>query len=69
MAKQPKELFVEKRGDKYVVLPRPKGEVLKSASRQGDAGDWAKRKHPGVPVLAERVRDTDKGHRDKWRRL
>jgi hypothetical protein len=61
-------MFIERRpetGD-YTVR-RPDSERV-SAVRptQGKAIDWAKER--GGDVFVERVRNTNRGHPDKWRR-
>lgn len=35
---------------------------------QGEAIERAKEINPGAPIHVERVRDTKRGERDKWRR-
>lgn len=61
-------MFIERRpetGDYAVRRPDSKraSAVLPT---QGEAIDWAKER--GCDVFVERVRNTDRGHPDKWRR-
>jgi hypothetical protein len=42
---------------------------LATGDTQAQANDRAKRKYPDDPRLAERVRNTESGSRDKWRRI
>lgn len=43
--------------------------VIARGETQRETIDRARRVEPDVPVLAERVRDTRSGRRDKWRRV
>jgi hypothetical protein len=43
--------------------------VIAEGDTQRQAIDRARRKNPDDPVLAERVRDTNVGGRDHWRRV
>lgn len=45
------------------------GRVIAKGETQRETIDRARRVEPDPPVLAERVRDTDRGRRDKWRRV
>jgi hypothetical protein len=66
-----KQQFVERRpeqGDYAVRKPNSdQASVVKPTQR--DAIDWAKAHNPdGGQILVERVRNTDRGHPDKWRK-
>ena len=69
MPKDKNELFVERReqGD-YAV--RREGAERASAveNTQAEAIERAREIQPGAAVLVERVRNTSRGHRDKWRK-
>ena len=46
-----------------------KGRVIAKGDTQRQTIDRARRKEPDDPCLAERVRNTEGGSRDKWRRV
>jgi hypothetical protein len=56
----------EERGD-YKALQN--GRVISRGPTQGQAGETAHDLRPNDTILAERVRDTPEGVRDKWRHL
>ena len=61
-------MFIERRPKEggYAVR-RPDSERASAVlPTQGAAIDWAKER--GGDVFVERVRNTDRGHPDKWRR-
>ena len=58
-------VFVEREGKKYVAIQNK--QIIATGSTQAQAINRAHDKRPNDPVLAERVRNTDKGSRDKWR--
>jgi Family of unknown function (DUF5678) len=60
-------IYVEQHDDKYVALQNKK--VIAEGDTQMEAAKRAHRKEPGDPILAERVRMTKGGSRDKWRRV
>jgi len=60
-------IYVEQEGDGYVAFQNK--QPIARGSTQKETAERAHRLRPNDPILAERVRDTDKGHRDKWRRL
>jgi hypothetical protein len=60
-------IYVEREQEKYVALQNKK--VIATGDTQAEAAARAHRKHPEDPILAERVRDTSRGSRDKWRRI
>jgi hypothetical protein len=61
-------IFVEREANKKYVATQNK-RVIASGKTQAEAGSKAHKKKPNDPVLAERVRNTDRGSRDKWRRM
>lgn len=61
-------VFIERRpetGD-YAVRKPGSDKASVVTPTQGEAIDWSKQR--GHDVFVERVRNTDKGHPDKWRR-
>jgi hypothetical protein len=61
-------IFVERKKDGTYVATQNK-RTIASGDTQAEAGAKAHAKKPDDPILAERVRDTDVGGRDKWRRF
>jgi len=67
MAKE--ELFVERRPQGDYAVRRGGAERASAVEpTQAEAIERAKEINNGGPVLVERVRNTDVGHRDKWRK-
>jgi Uncharacterized protein conserved in bacteria (DUF2188) len=64
------KLFVERRPDEgdYAIRRPGAGRISDHESTQAEAIDRAREIDPNASVLVERVRNTDRGHRDKWRR-
>jgi uncharacterized protein DUF2188 len=65
-----KQLFIEQReqGD-YAVRKPNSGRASVVTQTQSEAIDWAQTHIPdGGQILVERVRNTDRGHPDKWRK-
>jgi hypothetical protein len=65
-----KQLFIERReqGD-YAVRKPNSGRASVVTQTQGEAIDWAQaHNQDGGQILVERVRSTDRGHPDKWRK-
>ena len=60
-------IFVERENGNYVALQNKR--VIASGKTQAEAALNAHRKRPDDPVLAERIRNTNRGSRDKWRRM
>lgn len=62
--------FIERRpqGDYAVRKPNSdRASVVKPT--QAEAIDWARAHNPdGGQILVERIRNTDRGHPDKWRK-
>lgn len=63
-----KRMFIERRPETGDFAVRKPGSERASVVQptQREAIDWAKER--GGDVLVERVRNTDRGHPDKWRR-
>ena len=61
-------IYVERQRDGTYDATQ-KGRVIARGDTQRQAVDRARRKRPDDPCLAERVRDTERGRRDKWRRV
>ncbi len=64
-----KRIYVEKREEQgdFAVRRAGAGRASAVAPTQKEAIDRAKELEPGVKPHIERVRDTSKGGRDKWR--
>ncbi|TAL35798.1 MAG: DUF2188 domain-containing protein [Alphaproteobacteria bacterium] len=63
-----KRLYVERRDDGDYAIRRPGSERASDVcSTQAKAIDRAYQIEPNATVHVERVRDTSKGGRDKWR--
>lgn len=65
-----RQQFIERRpqGD-YAVRKPNSGRASVVTATQAEAIDWAKAHNPdGGQILVERVRNTDHGHPDKWRK-
>lgn len=63
-----KRVFIERRPDESDYAVRKLGSERASVvlPTQAEAIDWAQQR--GADVFVERVRQTDVGHPDKWRR-
>jgi hypothetical protein len=61
-------IYVEREPDETYVAIQKK-QVIARGRTQAEAAARAHRQEPDDPVLAERVRDTKGGSRDKWRRV
>jgi hypothetical protein len=64
------KLFVERRpkeGD-YAIRRGGAERISGHEGTQADAIERAKEIDPSASILVERVRNTDRGHRDKWRK-
>jgi len=60
-------IYVERKGDGAYTATQ-NHQVIATGDTQAEAIERARRRRPDDPVLAERVRDTEVGARDKWRR-
>jgi hypothetical protein len=64
------EFFIEKRPQGDFAVRRPNSERASAVeSTQKDAIARAKGMNPDATIHVERVRNTDVGHPDKWRKL
>jgi hypothetical protein len=64
------KLFIERRekeGD-YAIRRPGADRISDHETTQAEAIERAREIDPSAAILVERVRDTTKGHRDKWRR-
>ena len=64
------KLFIERRdkeGD-YAIRRPNAGRISDHESTQADAIERAREIDPNAAILVERVRNTDRGHPDKWRK-
>ena len=63
-----KELYVERRDDGGYAIRRPGSERASDVrDTQSEAIDRAREIEPDAAIHVERVRDTNRGSRDKWR--
>ena len=60
-------IYVEREEDKYLAFQNKK--IIAQGETQMEAAKRAHKKKPDDPILAERVRNTSGGSRDKWRRI
>ena len=60
-------IYIEQRDKGYVAIQNK--EVIAKGDTQKEAAQNAHRKQPEDPILAEHVRNTKGGSRDKWRRM
>ena len=64
------KLFIERRdkeGD-YAIRRRNADRISDHGATQAEAIERAREIDPKAAILVERVRNTDRGHPDKWRR-
>ena len=64
------KLFIEKREEEgdYAIRRPNAARISGHEATQADAIQRAREIDPNATILVERVRNTDKGHRDKWRK-
>jgi hypothetical protein len=64
------KLFIEQRPDERdYAIRRPGAERISDHEpTQAEAIERAREIDPNAAILVERVRDTNRGHRDKWRK-
>jgi hypothetical protein len=63
-----KEVYIERRPQGDYAVRRPESERASAVeSTQADAINRAREIAPDAAIHVERVRDTDRGNRDKWR--
>jgi hypothetical protein len=60
-------IYIEQEEGGYVAYQNKK--TIAEGVTQMEATKRAHRESPDDPILAERVRNTGVGHRDKWRRI
>jgi hypothetical protein len=67
--KEPKELYIERRPEGDYAIRRP-GSARASGleDTQAEAIETAREIEPGAAIHVERVRNTNRGGRDKWRK-
>jgi len=64
------ELFIEQREQGDYAIRKPGSERASAVlPTQKEAIDRARELNPNAAVLVERVRDTNVGGRDKWRKI
>jgi hypothetical protein len=64
-----KEVFVERRSQGDYAIRRPGSDRASAVEpTQAEAIERAGEMAPTATILVERVRDTNRGGRDKWRR-
>lgn len=64
-----KEIYVERRPEGDYAVRRPDSDRASAVTpTQSEAIDRARQIAPNAAVHVERVRDTDRGSRDKWRK-
>jgi hypothetical protein len=69
MENQRNELFIEQRNEGDYAIRRPGAERASGvAQTQAEAIERAREIEPNASILVERVRNTDVGGRDKWRK-
>ena len=69
MSKSKDEFFIEQRDEGDYAVRRGGSERASAVEKtQEEAIDKAQKMNPGATILVERVRNTDKGGRDKWRK-
>jgi hypothetical protein len=61
--------YIEQRDDGKFKVMKPKADRASAvADTQKEAIEIARKMNPGKSPDVERVRHTDRGHRDQWRR-
>lgn len=60
-------IVVRKKPELYVATQN--GRKIAEGTTQNTAALNAGKKRPNDPILAQRVRDTENGHRDEFRRI
>jgi hypothetical protein len=63
------KIFIEQRPEGDYAVRRPNSERASDVlPTQAEAIERARELEPDASILVERVRNTDKGHPDKWRK-
>lgn len=69
MPNQRNKLFIERRDESDYAIRRPGAERASGVKQtQAEAIERAREIEPNASILVERVRNTDVGGRDKWRK-
>jgi hypothetical protein len=65
-----KKIFIEQRPEEgdYAIRRPNADRISDHKDTQAEAIKRAREIDPDATILVERVRNTDKGHRDKWRK-
>jgi hypothetical protein len=65
-----KEFFIERRGEEgdYAIRRRGSERASDVCDKQSEAIERAQEIEPNATILVERVRNTNAGSRDKWRK-
>jgi hypothetical protein len=64
------KLFIERREEEgdYAIRRPDAARISGHEGTQAEAIERAREIDPNAAILVERVRNTDRGHRDKWRK-
>ena len=64
------KLFIERREEEgdYAIRRPDADRISGHEATQGEAIERAREIDPNAAILVERVRNTDRGQRDKWRK-
>lgn len=64
------KLFIERRPEEndYAIRRPGAQRISDHEATQAEAIERAREMDPNAAILVERVRNTDVGHRDKWRK-
>lgn len=69
MTKDKNEFFVERRDEGDYAVRKPDSERASAVTpTQKEAIEKAREMNPDAAIHVERVRNTERGHRDKWRK-
>jgi hypothetical protein len=69
MSKAPSKLYIEQRTEGDYAIRRPDAERASGIEQTpAEAISRAREINPDASILVERVRDTNVGGRDKWRK-
>lgn len=60
-------VFIERQKQEYVAIQ--KKQIIARGDTQAETASKAHKMRPDDPILGERQRETNKGSRDKWRRM
>jgi hypothetical protein len=64
------KMFIERRPEEgdYAIRRSNAERISDHEGTQAEAIERAREIDPNAAILVERVRNTDRGHRDKWRK-